>query len=155
MSVTYTNEVKTNVLDPLKDLMFTEFRPIDVVFEKKFDGSWMKRGEYIRYWLIDSSEVGKNSDGETRDYDIEIVFYFDTRRHRTKTAFDDVYSDRAEHLKRLLDNYNYYDDGTYRWTELTIETDQVQPVSELEEDVDIEETMAYRFLVTIRRSNFR
>jgi hypothetical protein len=135
--------------------MWNEFKPVDVVLEDRFDPAKMTRGEYIRYFFLDSSEVEKHSDGETRDYEIEFVYYFDTKYYRTKKAFDDVYSDRIEHLKQLLDeNRSYTSDSTYRWHNLTVEPEPLMTVEELEE-VEDEHTIAQRFLVTITRSNFR
>ena len=154
MTITYTNEVRTNVIDPLRSLIYTEFKPVDVEFAANFNPGRMTRGEYMRIWLNDSTEVLKHSDGETREYNISITFYFDTVRHSTKRAWDDVYSDKAEHLKRLLDNYNYYDDGTYRWHNLIIEVGPVMSVEELEE-IEDETTMAIKCELVITRSNFR
>jgi hypothetical protein len=153
MSITYTNEVRTNVSNPLQSILFTELKPIPVELEEKFNPAHMTRGKYVRYWFLDSSEVAKHSDGETRDYEIEIVYYFDVARHDMKKAFD-YYSDDTEHLKRLLDNNNAYNDGTYRWHNLVVELDPLQTVEELEE-IEDEQTIAQRFLVTITRSNFR
>jgi len=146
--------MKTNISDPLRSLIYTEFKPVDVVFDSMFDPSRMTRGEYIRYYFIDSNEVAKHSDGETREYILEIVYYFDTKRDRFKKAFDDVYSDRIEHLKQLLDENRSYNDGTYRWHEITVELEPLTTVEELE-DIEEEQTIAQRFVVTIIRSNFR
>jgi hypothetical protein len=155
VTITYTNVAKTNILDPLQLLVFTEFKPTPVEMSESFDSSLMTRGEYIRYWLLDSGEVEKHSDGETRDYEVEMVYYFDVTRHEYKKAFDDVYSDRMEHLKQLLDeNRSYTSSSTYRWHNIVVETDPIQTVEELEE-IEEEETIAQRFLVTITRSNFR
>ncbi len=153
MTITFSNDQKTHISDPLRSLIFTEFKPISVAFEPTFNSAKMSHGEYIRYWILDSSEVSKFSKGETREYEVEIVFYFDTKRHRVKKAFDDVWSDRAEHLKRLLDNNSAYNDGTYRWHELQVSVSPVQAVSELEDIED--DTMAVRLLCLITRSNIR
>jgi len=154
MAISYTVEIKTNICDPLRSLIYSEFAPVDVVFDPEFDSSRMTRGEYIRYWLLDSTEVANHSDGETVEYDIEIVYYFDTKFDRTKKAFDNVYSDRFEHLKSLLKTNRSYNDGTYRWHMLDLNTEPLQTVEELEE-IEDEQTIAQRFLVTITRSNFR
>jgi len=155
MAVTYTNNLKTNISDPLEALLFTEFSPVDIALEPIFQASRIStRGEYIRYYFLGSSEVEKHSDGETRDYEIEIVYYFDTRVFRTGKAFDEVYSDRSERLKALLEqNRAYSSSGTYRWHNLILSTDPIQTVEELEE-VEDELTMAQRYQVTITRSNF-
>jgi len=154
MAVTYTVDIRDNISNPLRALMWAEFKPVDVVFGKDFDPARMSRGEYIRYYLLESTKVEGHSDGETRDYEIEIVYYFDTKYYRTKKAFDDIYSDRFERLKRTLEDNEAYNDGTYRWHSMVINTDPVQTVEELEE-VEEEQTIAQRFSVTIRRSNFR
>ena len=154
MSVTYSNEIKTNIGDPLQLLIFTEFKPIAVVFEDKFNPSKLTHNEYIRYWFLDNTELSKSASGETREYEVEIIFYFDTKRHRAKRAFDDIWSDRTEHLKRLLDNNAAYNDGTYRWHDIQCSIGPAQSVSELEE-IEDESTMAVRFLCLITRSNFR
>jgi len=155
MAVTYTNDKKTNISDPLEALLFTEFQPVDVVLEPEFQASRIStRGEYIRYYFLDSNEVSKHSDGETRDYDIEIVYYFDTRLFRTGKAFDEVYSDRSERLKAVLEqNIAYSSSSTYRWHNLIIVSDPIQTVEDLE-DIEGEITMAQRFVITITRSNF-
>ena len=154
MSVTYTNEIKTNLLDPLKGLIFAEFPIVELVCEPGFDAANMTHGEYIRYWLLDSTEVAKFAIGETREYEVEIVYYFDVRRRQVKKAFDDVYSDRLEHLKRLLDNNSSYNDGTYRWHNIEIDVSPFQTVEQLE-DIEEEQTMAVRLLCLITRSNIR
>jgi len=155
MAVTYTNNLKTHISDPLEALLWGEFQPVDVVLEPAFQASRIStRGEYIRYYFLDSNEVDAHSDGETRDYEIEIVYYFDSRVFRTGRAFDDVYSDRSERLKALLEqNRNYTSSSTYRWHNLTLSTDPIQTVEELEE-IEDELTMAQRYQVTITRSNF-
>jgi len=154
MAITYTNEIKTNVSDPLRSLIYTEFKPVDVVWSDMFDSSRMTRGEYIRYYLLGYDEIENHSDGETVNYEFEIVYYFDTEYYREKKAFDEVYSDRTEHLKSLLKTYRSYNDGTYRWHQMGIEWDELQTVEELEE-LEEEETIAQRLTVTITRSNFR
>ncbi len=156
MAVSYTNEMKTNISDPLEALLFAEFSPVGVVLENEFQASRIStRGEYIRYYFLSSTEVAKHSDGETRDYDIEIVYYLDTRVFRTGKAFDEVYSDRLERLKAVLDeNRAYTSNSTYRWHNIVVEIDPIQTVEELE-DIEDELTMALRFLITITRSNFR
>jgi hypothetical protein len=153
MTISYTNDIKTNISDPLQLLMFTELKPIPVELEEIFNPANMTRGKYVRYWILGSDEEAKHSDGETRNYEIEIVYYFDIERHDIKKAFDS-YSDDKEHLKRLLDNNNSYNDGTYRWHNLVVAEDPLQTVEELEE-IEDEQTKAQRFLVTITRSNFR
>ncbi len=154
MVVTYTNESKVNISDPLYALLNTEFKPVDIRMHDMFEPEFMTRGEYIRYWFLESTEIDRFAQGETRQYEIEIVYYFDLKRSRTRKAFDDLYSDRLERLKRLLDNNTSYDDGTYRWHELDITIDPIQTVEELEE-IEEEETMALRFLVELTRSNIR
>ena len=156
MAVTYTNDMKTNISDPLEALLFAEFSPVDVVLENGFQASRVStRGEYIRYYFLSSSEVAKHSDGGTRDYEIEIVYYVDTKLFRTGKAFDEVYSDRHERLKAVLDeNRNYTSSSTYRWHNIVVETEPIQTVEELEE-IEGELTMALRFVITITRSNFR
>jgi len=153
MAVTYTNNEKTNISDPFRALLWAEFAPIDVVLDDGFDPARMTRGEYIRYYFLDSNEVSKHSDGETRDYTLELVYYFDTERYRTKKAFDEVYSDRSERAKATIEQNRYYDDGTYRWHNMTIESDPIQSVAELE-DIENEATMAARFTITITRNNY-
>jgi len=153
MAVTYTNDIKV-ISDSLDALVFAEFSPVDFVLEDKFQASRISaRGEYIRYYFIGSNEVDLHSDGETRDYEVEIVYYFDTRVFRTGKAFDEVYSDRMERLKAVLQQNRSYTSSTYRWHDLSITTDPIATVEELE-DVEGELTMAQRFLVTITRSNF-
>ena len=154
MAITYTNEIKTNVSDPLRSLIYTEFKPIDVVLDGGFDGARMSSGEYIRYFLLSYEEIENHSDGETVNYTFEVVYYFDTKYYREKKAFDEVYSDRFEHLKTLLKNNRSYNDGTYRWHLLAIEGEEIQTVEELEE-IEDEQTIALRLVVTITRSNFR
>jgi len=154
MAVTYTNEVKTNISDVLHGLLNTEFKPVDIRLHNVFEPEFMTRGEYIRYWFLDSTAISYFSQGETRQYEIEIVYYFDLRRSNTRKAFDDLYSERLERLKRLLDNSRYYDDGTYRWHELDIDIMPIQTVEELEE-IEAEETMALKFTVNLKRSNMR
>jgi len=154
MAVTYTNNLKTHISDPLDALLFAEFKPVDVVLEPGFQASRVStRGEYLRYWFVGSMEELKHSDGETRNYQIEIVYYFDTRVFRTGKAFDEVYSDRTARLKAVLEQNRAYNDGTYRWHNLVIETEPIATVEKLE-DIEGEMTMAQRYIVTITRSNF-
>lgn len=155
MAVTYTNDIKSNISDPLEALLFAEFQPVDVVLEPEFQASRIStRGEYIRYYFLESTEVSKHSDGEFRDYDIEVVYYFDTRVFRTGKAFDEVYSDRSERLKAVIEqNREHTSSSTYRWHDLILVSDPIQTVEDLEE-IEGELTMAQRFVVTITRGNF-
>jgi len=153
MSISYTNDIKTNISDPLQLILFTELKPIPVELEPAFNPANMTRGKYVRYWFLGSEKVAGHSDGETRNYEFEIVYYFDTTRFNAKQSFD-YYTADTEHIKRLLENNESYDDGTYRWHWMIIEQDEVQTVEELEELED-EGTIASRFVVTITRSNFR
>ncbi|KPK95792.1 hypothetical protein AMJ80_03520 [bacterium SM23_31] len=152
MTIVYTNQVRTNIIDPLHDLILTEFKPLPIIFESEFNPAHMTRGQYIRIWLLDSTELSKFANGETRQYEIEILYYFDLRRKSERIAFYDMWSDEAEHLKRLLDNNTSYNDGTYRWHNLEISTSPFQPLSELE-DVENEETMGIKFTCLITRNN--
>ena len=83
------------------------------------------------------------------------MYYVDTRLFRTGKAFDEVYSDRSERLKAVLDeNRAYTSSSTYRWHNIVVEIDPIGTVEELEE-IEDELTIAMRFVITIRRSNFR
>ena len=154
MTVTYTNDIKTNILDPLRSIIFGEFKPLPVEMGKIFDASFLTMDKYIRYWFLGSDKIAGHSDGETREYRVEVVFYFSVSRSDFEKAFTDNYSPDVERLKRVLENNTEYNDGTYRWHTMGIEIEELQTVEEME-DIEDEETIGQRFIVTITRSNFR
>jgi hypothetical protein len=153
MTVTYTNQILANIVEPLKSLLITEFKPMPVVFEEGFNSSLMTRGGYIRMWPGDSTIVSQSSDGETREYTLTIARYFEAEKFRVKTAFDKIYSDEAEHLRTLLATYRYYNDGTYRWHGMDIVINPLQTVMEAE-DIENETAMVIKFDLKILRSNY-
>jgi hypothetical protein len=153
MAITYTNNQEV-ISDALYDLLFAEFKPIHVALEKSFNQSNMTHGRYIRYWFNESTEEAKHSDGETRNYEIEIVFYFDESRYRTRKAFDNYWTERSENLRKLLINSSYYSvSGSYKWHNLVQTQSPFQTVEELE-DIEDEKTQAIKFDIVITRSNF-
>jgi hypothetical protein len=153
MVVTYTNQIETNISEPLYALLVAEFNPVDIRMHDVFEPEFMTRGEYIRYWFLDSTEISRFAQGETRQYEIEIVYYFDLVRSRPQKAFNDLYSERLERLKRLLDNNTSYDDGTYRWHKLEIDIMPIQTVEDLEGIEEETSTMALKFTVLLTRNN--
>ena len=153
MVVTYTNQIETNISEPVYALLVAEFNPVDIRMHDVFEPKWLTRGEYIRYWFLDSEPISHFAQGETRQYEIEIVYYFDLVRSRPQKAFNDLYSERLERLKRLLDNNRSYDDGTYRWHELEISIMPIQTVEDLEDIEEETSTMALKFTVLLTRNN--
>lgn len=144
MTVTYTNDMEA-VSDGLYTIIEAEFKPRHVEMCPEFEADKMTRGEYIRYWFLDSTSE-KYASGETRFYIIEVVFYFDKARRLRKT-FDDRWSERVEQLKRLLmNNSNYSPSGTYIWHNIEVNLDPIETL----EDTDVQ---FVRFELKLSRGN--
>ncbi|MBC8556083.1 MAG: hypothetical protein H8D23_41240 [Candidatus Brocadiales bacterium] len=102
--ITYTNIVKTKVLDPLKDLLLDEFPQVNVSYEQDVEGGFPSllvirptAEKLIRY----------TSAGQERNYSISVSYFERFGGNRPKNRLEKI-TETAERLKRLMyNNMNY------------------------------------------------
>ncbi len=95
MTVSFTNNFK-NILDKLESIIETEFKgalPTCVGYEQ------MHGSQYLRILPISSSLTSFTSDSEERQYNVQLIYYFDEKMVNTKTM-DHIlrYTSRIEAL---------------------------------------------------------
>ena len=95
MTVSFTNNFK-NILDKLESIIETEFKgalPTCVGYEK------MHGSQYLRILPTSSSLTSFTSDSEERQYNVQLIYYFDEKMVNTKTM-DHIlrYTSRIEAL---------------------------------------------------------
>lgn len=126
MSITYTNFSKI-VTQALHDLLVAEFPKDIIVYHPDFRKQDLaKKGEYLRYYLIDDEHVSHMTMVETRLYNYELSQYFQYSGEQHKKFFDNKVSDRKEHLYNLLMNYRSYTGDNYKWHDLTFNISPIE-----------------------------
>jgi len=112
MATTYTNVIKTHVLDSLNDIIKGEFtQPVyyDPIFKAR-GASW--------FVIRPMSDTLNNllATGQTRTYTIEIRYYQKHSGEFSKAGAMDKISEIIERLKRLLlNNSSYSPSSTYKY----------------------------------------
>ena len=121
MPVSYTPNFK-NVLDKLRSILRSEFKQTVQVFighEEEVSGST----QYIRLDPVGSELTTMRSSGETREYEVQMYFYFINANIENKNALDHVLriisrieatvvNNRATTLKDSSDLFNCRVDST-------------------------------------------
>ena len=108
--ITYTNIVKTKVLDPLRVLLLAEFPNIRVSYEQEVDGGFPN---LLGVRPTSESLVEYHSVSQIRNYVISITYFERFGGSRPKNRLERI-TETAERLKRLLFNNrtnstNWYD----------------------------------------------
>ncbi len=103
--ITYTNIVKTKVLDPLKDLLLAEFPHIRVSYEQEVDGGFPN---LLVIRPTSESLMALQVNGQLRNYIISVTYFERFGGSRPKNRLERV-TETAERIKRLLFNNMNYD----------------------------------------------
>jgi len=115
--MSYTNH-ETVISNALLGLLGGEF-DIDVVLSSKFEPKYL-RNEYIRAWCEGRTFNELNTEGESRDYNFGIYYYFNIR-NITQKIMDDTVHPILERVKQLLEENMTYQTGGYKWHGLAID----------------------------------
>lgn len=123
--MSYTNFDKL-INESLFDILKNEMK-IPVVYYSEFRKQDIaKKNEYIRIYGNGSDLVQKYSNGETRDYNYQISYYFQYSGDQQKEKFQQVISDRINQLYYFLLENSYYTSGVQRWFNVSFDT--ISPV---------------------------
>ena len=109
--ITYTNIVKTKVLDPLRVLLLAEFPNIRVSYEQEVDGGFPN---LLVIRPTSESLVEYHSSSQIRNYVISVTYFERFGGSRPKNRLERI-TETAERVKRLLfnnrTNSTYWYDG--------------------------------------------
>jgi hypothetical protein len=100
MAITFTNNLKTNVLDPLQALLVAEFaQPV------YFDREFIERGtNWFNLRVVSDALEEDMASGHTRSYTVVIQYYRMVSGEFKKDTHIDAVSAVTERLKRLIRN---------------------------------------------------
>jgi hypothetical protein len=109
MGVTYTNRVFVSIIDPLADLLVTEFGAGVPV---RWDDEKVGGSEWIEVHPIGSELIERNACSESRVYVVELLYI---SRQGGRYGLNSLKNrlDAPERLHRLLSNYSQ--DGSQKW----------------------------------------
>ena len=104
MALTFSNNLKTNVLDPLKALIVGEFSQ-----SVYFDNQYVSRGSnWFNIKPVSDVLLEDLASGTTRTYTIMIQYYRMISGEYGKDSHIDTVSAIVERLKRLIRNISSY-----------------------------------------------
>jgi hypothetical protein len=132
---------------------------IDVVLADSFMPAYLAtKGEYIRYWIEDSPIESVIPDGEVRNYIIGLYYYFDTGKKQIQRDWETLFSDRVEHIKKLIrNNHSYSPTSGYTWHWASVENvSELMMVNE-SDDIEVagfENVRVIKLTIKIIRGNF-
>lgn len=155
MSITYINEIK-NITDALYTILKNEFYPsTPVLFSDEFNIAQLKqKNEYIRFCSAEpsDSELTKYSNGECRQYNIDLHYYINQSKYRSGNFLDEIVTPKVEHLKRLLMNNRCHEpNDVYKWHDLKIDIGYINKnTEELKEHENIKDTY---LIIIITKNN--
>ena len=98
--ITYTNIVKTKVLDPLRVLLLAEFPNIRVSYEQEVDGGFPN---LLVVRPTSDSLIEYQTSSQIRNYVISITYFERFGGSRPKNRLERI-TETAERVKRLLFN---------------------------------------------------
>lgn len=117
--MSYTDHTEI-VNDALHALLIGEFKvPVKYERENGFIPD-LRRGECIRYFNVSQDHISNNSDGEDRQFNYELDYWFN-KRVITKTNFEKTVWERVEQLRQLLAENVTYQPSDYKWHDLVID----------------------------------
>ena len=124
MAITYTNIIKTNVLDSLEKILEDEFGAIPVGYEAKGNECFILQPD-------DDTLVSLLSSGQSRSYSIVITYQM--KKAGGMELNKDHLTGRAERVKKLIHNNSAYSpSSTYKFHDgrtesIVYETDEDDP----------------------------
>jgi hypothetical protein len=115
MAISYTNVTYDTILDSLHTLISDEFNVPLYYDEHKGNQSFLVT-------LVDNTLIGFLSDGQARNYSIDINYQLISGGNYTKNSVERI-TEIVERLKRLIhDNTAYSPSNTYKWHDGRIES---------------------------------
>ena len=124
MAISYTNIIKTNVLDSIEKLLEDEFGGIPVGYEAKGNECFILQPE-------EDTLVELLSSGQVRSYSVLIIY--EMNKAGNMELNKDHMTNRAERVKRLIYNNSAYSpSSTYKFHDgsidsITYEIDEDDP----------------------------
>ena len=114
MAISYTNIIKTNVLDSIEKLLEDEFGGIPVGYEAKGNECFILQPE-------EDTLVELLSSGQVRSYSVLIIY--EMNKAGNMELNKDHMTNRAERVKRLIYNNSAYSpSSTYKFHDGSIES---------------------------------
>ena len=115
MAITYTNTTYDNVIDSLHTIISDEFK-IPLRYDEH------KGNQSFLITPIDNTLIGFLSDGQSRDYAINISYQFNPDGNYAKNSVEKV-TEIAEKMKKLIQNNTAYSpSSSYKWHDGRIES---------------------------------
>ena len=100
MAITFTNNLKTNILDPLQALLQAEF-----TLSVNYDTEYVQRGtNWFNLKPISDNVLEELASSHTREYQVLIQYYRLVLGQYRKDTHIDTVSNVIERLKRLVRN---------------------------------------------------
>ena len=100
MAITFTNNLKTNILDPLQALLRAEF-----TLSVNYDTEYVQRGtNWFNLQPISDNVLEELASSHTREYQVLIQYYRLVSGQYRKDTHIDTVSNVIERLKRLVRN---------------------------------------------------
>ena len=100
MAITFTNNLKTNILDPLQALLQAEF-----TLSVNYDTEYVQRGtNWFNLQPISDNVLEELASSHTREYQVLIQYYRLVSGQYRKDTHIDTVSNVVERLKRLVRN---------------------------------------------------
>lgn len=101
MAITYTNIIRTKILEPIRLLLRNEFAQSYPVY---ISGEYEKKGnQSIRLECVRQDSNTQGSGGYENQYTIEISLYLSISNYENKLAMDKLYND-VSRLEQILFN---------------------------------------------------
>ena len=114
MAISYTNIIKTNVLDSIEKLLEDEFGGIPVGYEAKGNECFILQPE-------EDTLVELLSSGQVRSYSLLIIY--EMNKAGNMELNKDHMTNRAERVKRLMYNNSAYSpSSTYKFHDGSVES---------------------------------
>lgn len=125
MPILFTEVFKDNVLDPLIDLLHTEFTKVPIHHDVEFK----PRGSFfLRMIPVSDSIVEQTTEDQIRNYSIVLRFYRKTPGRVDREDNFRQLMNFTDRLKRLIgNNSNYKPSNVYKWHDARISTINFQP----------------------------
>ena len=115
MAITYTNTTYDNVINSLHTIISDEFK-IPLRYDEH------KGNQSFLITPLENTLIGFLSDGQARDYAINISYQFMPDGNYSKNSVEQV-TEIAEKMKRLIQNNTAYSpSSTYKWHDGRIES---------------------------------
>ena len=135
MAITYTNVMKSNVMDSLNVILQGEFTgQLPVHYDLDYQS---RSPQYINVTPIEDELIELESNGQTRGYLVELRYYLRKGGQYARHTHIDHLANMVERIKRLLhNNSNYSSGGSYKFHDGRIVSIDWRPDMTDEEEAD-------------------